>query len=236
MTGFRPRGWRVWLCLGLMMTLLGGLGPAGAQTPGARPAAAPKKSASQPGPAPEPETPLHITSQTMEADQEKNLIIFKGQVKAVHGDATLYADELWVFYKPKAEEQKPPADLKKAEPSPLGDLGGEKIDRIEARGNVRFVQDDRVATGRQGIYYRDKDEIVLTGNPQVWRGENHLKGDKITYYRATRRVLVESSPQQRVEAHLYQTSQAGAKPAQEILPGAKPAAPKIPKGYKPVPR
>jgi lipopolysaccharide export system protein LptA len=236
MTACRTPGWWVWLGLGLILGLAAAVNLAGAQTPTARPATAPKQQAPRSGPAPEPEIPLHITAQTMEADQEKNLILFKGQVKAVHGDATLYADELWVFYKPKTEDRKPPADLQKQEASPLGDLGGEKIDRIEARGNVRFVQDDRVATGRQGIYYRDKDEIVLTGNPQVWRGENHLKGDKITYYRATKRVVVESSPRQRVEAHLYQTGQAGAKPPAELLPGAKPGAPKVPKGYKPVPR
>jgi len=169
------------------------------------------------------ETPLHITAAQLEADQEENRIIFKGQVKAVYGDATLYTDKLMVFFKKSQEkassEDKAPKGL---ESSPLGELGGEKLERIEAMGNVRFVQEDRVATGQKAIYYRDKDEVVLLGRPQVWRGENNLKGNKIIFNLATNRVVVESTPKQRVEAHLYQTGK-GAKTAKDLFPGTKPA-------------
>jgi lipopolysaccharide export system protein LptA len=153
----------------------------------------------------------------MEADQEQRLIVFKGQVKAEYGDDTLYTDQLLVIYKPK-EKVRPPAAGKSTDVSPLGDLGGEEIDRIEARGNVRYVQDDRVATGETAIYYRNKNEIVLMGNPQVWRGENHLKGSKITINLTSKKVAVESSPQQRVEAHLYQAAPGGKTPGELLAP------------------
>ncbi len=168
------------------------------------------------------EVPIHISASQLEADQEQRLIVFKGQVKAVYGDTTLYADQLLVFYQPMKKDRASSASAGK---SPLGDLGGEQIDRIEARGNVRYVQGDRVATGEKAIYYRDKNEIVLLGRPQVWRGENHLRGSKITFNLTSKKVMVESSPQQRVEAHLYQGAREG-KTSKDLVPGGPPAVPR----------
>ncbi len=170
--------------------------------------------------------PLRITAAQMEADQDQRLIVFKGQVKAEYGDANLYADKLLVIYKPQEKVRGAAAPAGKSkESSPLGDLGGDELDRIEAWGNVRYVQGDRVATGEKAIYYRDTDEIVLLGQPQVWRGENHLKGSKITINLTSKKVVVDSSPQQRVEAHLYQTAQEGKTPEEFFAPKSpKPAS------------
>jgi lipopolysaccharide export system protein LptA len=177
--------------------------------------------------APKQEFPLHISAAQMEANQDQHVIIFTGQVKADYGDSTLYTDKLLVFYKSRGG--KPPAQGKStASPpentpaaSPLAGLGGDQIDRIEAWGNVRYVQGDRVATGEKAIYYRDKDEIVLLGHPQVWRGEDFMKGSRITMNLATRKVEVESSPNQRVEAHLYPTSEEGKTPPALRSPAGK---------------
>jgi lipopolysaccharide export system protein LptA len=182
--------------------------------------AAPKKPAG--------EVPLRITAARLEADQKEGTIIFSGQVKAIYGDATLYADQLRVYFKAKPEPPKgaakPPQE--KADQSPLGDLGAEKIDRIVAKGNVRLVQEDRVATGDEAIYYKDRDEVVLTGNPQLWRAENTLKGERIIFNLSTNKVLVESSPQRRVEALLYSKGASEGKASQ-------PFSPKAPKGRQP---
>lgn len=169
----------------------------------------------------EGETPLHITAAQLEADEERHLILFKGQVKAVYGDATLYADRLLIFYRPKKSQgARPDSGAGAQPPSVLGDLGGEKLDRIEAQGNVRVVQGDRVATAQQAVYYKDREEIVLTGRPQVWRGENLLKGERLIVHLDSKKVVVESSPQQRVEAHLYQSG----KGLQELGPRTRPPA------------
>jgi len=194
--------------LGVMLALLAGGTPAAGQ----------KAPGQQQG-----EVPLHISAARLEADQDKNRIVFKGNVKAVYGDSTLYADELLVFYQPKKAD--PPADR---ELSPLAGLGGESIDRIEARGKVRLVQGDRVATGAKAVYYRSKEEVVLLGNPQVWRGENHLRGSKITFNLATQKVVVEGSSQQRVEAHLYQAPEG--RQTRDLIPGGPSA------GRSPSPR
>ncbi|MEW6658072.1 MAG: LptA/OstA family protein [Thermodesulfobacteriota bacterium] len=168
--------------------------------------------------------PLHITAARLEADQKERVIIFSGQVKATYGDNILYCEQLRVYYEPPASGPKPQAPApEKKETSPLGDLGGEKIDRVVASGGVRFVQGEKVATGREATYYRARDEVVLVGNPQVWSAENTLKGERISFNLKTNRVMVESSAQKRVEAHLYPSSQTS---------GAAKGIPLGPKGRK----
>jgi lipopolysaccharide export system protein LptA len=195
------------------------------------------------------EFPLHITAARLEADQNKGIVIFSGKVKADYGESTLYSDKLLVYFKPKPEAAKgqagapasPASPAPQATPGaaavtaapaenqgPLGDLGGEKIDHIVALGQVRFVQGDRVATGKQAVYYQDKDEVVLTGNPQLWRAENTLKGERIIFNLKTDQMKVESSPRQRVEAVLYTQSGTEGKETKTIGP----LAPKPRKGPK----
>ena len=77
-----------------------------------------------------------------------------------------------------------------------------------------MVQEDRVATGDEAIYYKDRDEVVLKGNPQLWRAENTLKGERIIFNLTTNKVLVESSPQRRVEALLYSKGASAGKASQ----------------------
>ncbi len=167
------------------------------------------------------EFPLHITAARLEADQKGGVIVFSGKVKADYGDSTLHADELRVYFKakPEAPNEKAAAPAPQAEnQGPLGDMGGEKIDRIVARGQVRYVQEDRVATGNEAIYYKDRDEVVLLGNPQLWRAENTLKGERIVFNLKTDKVLVESSPQRRVEALMYSQPPPGGKESKDLLP------------------
>jgi lipopolysaccharide export system protein LptA len=164
----------------------------------------------------EGEFPLHIVSQRLEADQTAGVVIFSGQVKATYGDNILYSDQLRVFFQKKPEGAKAKAPAAAAsqagaqEPggqNPLGELGGDKIDRIVAQGSVRFVQGDRVATGQTATYYKDRDEVVLVGNPQLWQNENNLKGERIIFNLKDNKMRVESSPQKRVEANLYPATQ-----------------------------
>jgi len=251
-------GWLLLACLALYLPPVStawGQAPRKAPQTGAKPPKA-APGAAQPG---QQETPIHITAARMEADQQSGVVLFTGDVKAVQGDSILYCDQLWVYYhtdtqapqsgaapgEPGPEGQAPggqapgrpsggqPAEGQAAPAkgaSPLGDMGGEKISHIVARGHVRFVQEDRVATGEEGTYYKDRDEVVLVGNPQMWRGENSLKGERIIFNLATNKVQVESSPQKRVEAFLYTAAQAGGEK------GPLPFAPKAQKGAKGAPR
>jgi lipopolysaccharide export system protein LptA len=193
------KSWQGWAAILALSLILGG-----AFAPGVQAAAAKKKG-------PQDDFPLHITAARLEADQKERVIIFSGQVKATYGDSILYAEQLRVYYEASASGPKPaaaaPAPQKK-DTSPLGELGGGKIDRVVASGGVRFVQEDKVATGREATYYRARDEVVLVGNPQLWSKENTLKGERIIFNLQNNHVVVESSARKRVEAHLYPASQA----------------------------
>lgn len=161
------------------------------------------------------EIPLQISAARLEADQKERLITFSGDVKAVYGDSILYADQLKVYYEsgpagpPAATPSPKSATGAKDQGSPLGNLGGEggKIQRIVATGKVRFVQEDKVATAREATYYREREEVVLVGNPQMWQGENTVKGDRILFNLKQNRVMVESTASKRVEAYLYPAAQ-----------------------------
>jgi lipopolysaccharide export system protein LptA len=87
--------------------------------------------------------PIHISSQRLEADYQKKLITFIGDVVARQKEFTLYADRLLIFI---GEE-------------------GEEIDKILARGNVRMVQDDKEAVCREATYYHREGIVVLQGEP-----------------------------------------------------------------------
>ncbi|HZE21091.1 MAG TPA: LptA/OstA family protein [Desulfobaccales bacterium] len=190
----------------LRLLLLAGLLVLGLASGSTAYGAAPKK------PSAAADVPLRITATHLEADQQTGVIVFSGQVKAQYGDSTLYAQQLRVYFKAKPKPA-PRAKSSRENPaqSPLEALGAEKIDRIVARGNVRFVQGDRVATGQEAIYYKDRNEVVLKGNPQLWRAENTLKGERIILNLNTNKVMVESSPHRRVEALLYSKGSAGGK-------------------------
>lgn len=142
-----------------------------------------------------PDLPLQINAAQLEVDHARQEIIFKDQVVARYKDVILYTELLKIHYQPK------PAEGKKD--SPLEAVGIEKIDRIEAVGQVRLVQEDRVATGDRAVYYPEAEKIVLSGNPQLWRGQNSIRGDEVVVFIKENRVVVRGRPSQRVEAVLY---------------------------------
>ncbi len=127
--------------------------------------------------------PIYIQSDSMEAYQKQNLIIFKGSVMVKRGEMTIYADLMKIKYKE-------------------GQMGRE-IERIEAEGNVRLVQGNREVTGQRAIFYKESESIVLLGNPQVKEGKNIIKGEKITAYLKEDRTIIEGDVKERVKAVIY---------------------------------
>jgi lipopolysaccharide export system protein LptA len=174
------------------------------------------------------EFPLHITAAKLEADQNAGLVTFTGQVKATYGENILYSDRLLVYFQKKPEAAKgkarapeTAASREAGASSPLGELGGDKLDHIVAQGSVRFVQGDRVATGQTATYYKDRDEVVLVGHPQLWQEANNLQGERIIFNLKDNKMRVEGSPHKRVEAHLYPAKQGTRSQGTSPLP-AKP--------------
>jgi lipopolysaccharide export system protein LptA len=121
-------------------------------------------------------SPVHITSQRLEAEYERKLITFIGDVVARQEEFTLYADRLLLFLTDKVEE----------------------IDKIVARGNVHMEQGTRKATCREAIYYHREGRLVLQGEPVVREGDNWVKGKRIIYYIEEQKSVAEGEGTERV--------------------------------------
>jgi lipopolysaccharide transport protein LptA len=89
--------------------------------------------------------PVTITAQRLEAEYEKKLITYIGDVVAKQQDFTLYADRVLLFINDQ----------------------GKGIDKIVAQGNVRMVQLNRTVTCQKATYYYAEGRLVLGGEQRV---------------------------------------------------------------------
>ncbi|MGA1840417.1 MAG: lipopolysaccharide transport periplasmic protein LptA [bacterium] len=117
------------------------------------------------------ESPITITSQKVDFDNQKQEAIYSGEVKVVKGDIILTADTIRVLFRGKDQSVK----------------------LIQADGRVRIWWKDRYAEAEKGIYDDQSQTLILTGSPKTWQDENMVKGDKISYNLADDRVVVEGS-------------------------------------------
>jgi lipopolysaccharide export system protein LptA len=121
-------------------------------------------------------SPIVVTAKALFADNKKKTAVYKKDVVVKKDDITLYADEVTVRLLPSEgagkDGERQGADIFK---------GAGKIDTIEAKGGVKIVQQDKVATSDAAVYYSQSDKIVMTGSPRVWQGQNVLTGSRITY-------------------------------------------------------
>jgi lipopolysaccharide export system protein LptA len=125
--------------------------------------------------------PLKIKSNTMHADNESKTATFVGKVVARQGDMTLYTDRLVITYSGS----------------------GEELSRVEAFGNVRIQQGLRQAKGAHATYDPKLARIYLDGSPMVMQGDDVITGRLITYFVNEQASVVESGPNQRVEAVIH---------------------------------
>lgn len=124
--------------------------------------------------------PITIKSNEMTADNKGKMAIFSGKVVAKQGDVTIFSEKLIVSYADKS-----------------GD-----VEKVEALGNVRIVQQNRTGFAEQAVYENRNGRIVLTGNPRVVQGGDSISGKVITYYVDDEKSDASSGgdPKTRVEA------------------------------------
>ncbi len=141
--------------------------------------------------------PIRITSDRLDAYNEQKLAVFSGNVVAVEADRVMKSNQLYIYYKKESKkEDKPKAESKL-------DSGAGDLDRIEAKGNVRITQGERIITGEEAVFLNDDQKIIVTGNPVMREGGNTIRGDKIIVLLEEDRGFVESSSQSRVTAVIY---------------------------------
>ncbi|MDP8254994.1 MAG: lipopolysaccharide transport periplasmic protein LptA [Candidatus Alcyoniella australis] len=124
----------------------------------------------------DPQTPINIVSDKLEADNKSRIVKFIGNVVAVKGDAVMRSDMLIVRYAAQG-----------------GDL-----EKVVAVGRVVMVQTDRRVLCEQATYTQADGKLLLEGNPQVWQGTDFIRGRTITFWSGSERVQVQGSSTERV--------------------------------------
>ena len=135
---------------------------------------------------------IHITADKLISDNDVDYAEFIGNVRATQEDTVITADRLKIFIK-KNQDNKGVAGV-----------GTESIDKLIASGNVKINFDNKVAVTQQAVYNTKTEVLILSGdNSKIISGKDSISGEKITFYRTTGRITVESGKKKRVEAVLY---------------------------------
>ena len=100
----------------------------------------------------------------MEWRQNEQIVVARGDARAVRGNVTVTADVLIARYRKKAGAAVTPASA--AAPStggPPSDTGSNEVYRLEAQGHVRIFTATDLAVGDKAIYDIDQAVLLLTG-------------------------------------------------------------------------
>jgi lipopolysaccharide export system protein LptA len=120
--------------------------------------------------------PIDIVSDTVEANQKRNIVTFKGNVIAKQENIVLQANLLEIHY----------------------DSESKGIKLVVATGNVKIVQLERRATSQKATFHQDENKVVLEGEATVREGENVIRGERVIYYIDEERSVVEGGKGGRV--------------------------------------
>ena len=55
----------------------------------------------------------------------------------------------------------------------------QQIKELQAIGRVVFLKDKQLATGNKATYYINQDKVIITGNVELKRDGNIIKGEKL---------------------------------------------------------
>ncbi|UCE22702.1 MAG: hypothetical protein JSV46_10985 [Candidatus Aminicenantes bacterium] len=122
------------------------------------------------------EEKLKISSEKMAYFPEENLVVYEEKSSLAVRDAVLRAQSISVY---------------------LGEED-EGIQKIVGRKKVVVTQDLGEAFGEEAIFDPEKESLVLLGNPVfIDKDRGKTEGDKLTFYMADGRILVENEEKER---------------------------------------
>jgi lipopolysaccharide export system protein LptA len=134
--------------------------------------------AASPGFCQNDDKPINIEADRMISQEEKNSVVFIGNVDASQGKVTIRTDEMTIYYQPN--------DPKKPEGQ------SRQVEKMICVGKVKVTQNDWLGTGERMEYFADARKVILYGNAKAWQGKNMVSGKTITYYLDEKRSEVES--------------------------------------------
>lgn len=123
--------------------------------------------------------PIQVSADRLEADLLQNRVVFSGKVTARQGDVAIHARSMTVVYV-------------------TGDKGD--VERAEFDGDVRIVQNERVATADRGLFLNREGQVILSGHAEVRESGSSVSGDEIVYYLNESRSVISGEEDSRVNA------------------------------------
>ena len=107
---------------------------------------------------PEARKPIEILSDSMEWNKQLGQAIATGNAKAIQGETTIKANKIIAV---------------------LSEDNSQQIKELKATGKVVFLKDNQLATGDKATYYLNQERVIITGNVELKRDGNIIKGEKL---------------------------------------------------------
>jgi lipopolysaccharide export system protein LptA len=136
----------------------------------------------------EPKTEILSDQLEMVSGEKENHFLFTGNVEVRATNMVATCEKLEV-YAGKDKTQKVVTEPPKPGTPPIG-----KIEKIVAIGNVRIIQQARIATSGKAEIYPQIGKVVMMDSPVVTNKDGILTGWRITLFQGEQKVLVESDP------------------------------------------
>lgn len=118
------------------------------------------------------EAPIHIAADHMTSTENKNSVVFTGDVDAKQDDVRIRSDKMTVFYTEKEGGKK----------KSKGQKGSQQVEKLICVGNVEITRAEWLGTSKEMVYLSKERQVILTGNAKAWQDQNMVSGDKIIYY------------------------------------------------------
>ena len=132
-----------------------------------------------------------IKADSLEIDDQKQIVIFTGNVDARENEFVINCQKMVLYYKDRSAQ-------------PVSEAGEVDIDRIIATGAVTITRPNGgLATAEKAIYYQNDEKVILTGKPIVRQGNDFVEGSKITLFLKEKRSIVEGSEDKKIRAVLF---------------------------------
>jgi lipopolysaccharide transport protein LptA len=126
----------------------------------------------------EEEYELEITAETLDYRPDDRQLNYTGEVTVKVETARLKADRLNIHLSEKDN----------------------KIQSLLAQGEVRITRELYEARGQEAVFDLEKETIILKGNPILTHQQKgRVRGDKLTFYLADDRIVVENRGRERSE-------------------------------------
>ena len=107
---------------------------------------------------PEARKPIEILADIMEWNKQLGQAVATGNAKAIQDQTTIKANKIIAV---------------------LNEDNSQQIKELQAIGEIVFLKNKQLATGDKATYYINQDKVIITGNVELKRDGNIIKGEKL---------------------------------------------------------